>query len=55
MPLTFAHNVMPQTLLVVGAGIEKVFYSTFALLVYDHLLTLSEEVCTFVYRTRSLR
>ena len=52
---TFAYDVRPQTLLVIRVDIETVFLSTFALLIYDHLLTLSEEVCTFVYHTRSLR
>lgn len=55
MPSTFAYDVRPQTLLVVRVGIETAFLSTFALLIYDHLLTLSEEVCTFVYHTRSLQ
>jgi len=55
MPSTLAYAAPPHTLPVVSAGIETTFYSTFALLIYDHLLTLSEEVCTFVYHTRSLR
>jgi len=55
MPFTFAYDVPPQTLFVVNADIEMVFYSTFALLIYDHLLTLSEEVCTFRLLVRSLR
>ncbi len=46
MPSTFAFDVRPQTLIVVRADIETAFYSTIALLIYDHLLTLSEEVCT---------
>jgi hypothetical protein len=50
MPITFALDGPARTLLVFRADIEKVFYSTFALLIYDHLLTLSEEVRTFVYR-----
>lgn len=55
MPSTFAFDVRPQTLLVVRADMERAFYSTIALLIYDHLLTFSEEVSTFVYHTRSLR
>jgi len=55
MPITFAYDVPPQALLVVRVGIDMAFYSIFVLLIYDHLLTLSDEVCTFVYHTRALR
>ena len=55
MVSTFAYDVPPQTQLVVRVDIETAFLSTFTLLIYDHLLTLSEEVCTFVYHPRSLR
>lgn len=48
MPSTFAYDVPPPTPPVVRANLETAFYSIFALLIYDHLLTLSEEVCTFV-------
>lgn len=55
MPLTFAYNVPPQTLFVIRANIETVFYSTFAVLIYDHLLTIPEEVRTFRLLIRPLR
>lgn len=47
MPFTSAYDVPPQTLFVVCTDIETLFFSTFALLIYDHLLTLSEEVYIF--------
>jgi hypothetical protein len=55
MPSTFAYDAPPQTLLAVRVDIETAFYSAFALLIYDQLLTMSEEVCTFVYHTGFLR
>ena len=50
MPFAFVYEPPPTPFAVqAGADIEKVFYSAFTLLIYDHLLTLSEEVCTFIY------